>query len=339
MKIKLLSALLLLSASAFSIAGCNNINVNMQTEENIVCHGLNIKRLSSGTDGNGHPYKTFSFTTSAVYIKTATTATITFADNRANPDTYLTAVVNETDPNNKTVTVTCLQAFNSQATLTLRSGSATGSVTIDYQQKYLGLVGISGGMSRYLSYNSNKYNPYQGDPSYSNYDHHDSLLDLINTFYSSPFWYVSKSSTYTVALNSYTNADVVSWRVPQGLGYTSYADMLKYDNWDSTVQQTVYTKWFAPALQTCLLSSDVVGYNYNFEGIYQALHTKYVNLSSDEKAACSSYLNGASYLEIKLPYFKNLNLYMHFTDIDVYDTLDLAKELTLYVQPMSAWNL
>lgn len=338
MKLKLLAALIIVSASTFSIMGCNIKNNQSFSDDVIASSGIQIKRLTSGTN-NGYPYQTFSFTTVNTFLKTKTTASISFADNRTNPSAYLTTMVSETDPTNKTVTVTCLQAFDSRATLTLTNGSATGSVTIDYQQKYLGITGISGGMYRYLSYNSNKYNPSSGDPSVSQFDHHDSILDLINTFVSSPFWYIQKSSVYTVALTGYDDAEVVSWRIPMGLGYSSYADLLKYDNWSSTTERDVYQNWFYPAFQNCLLSDDVVGYNYSFKGIYQALHSVYKNLSSDMKATCSSYLNGSSYLTIQMPYFKNVNLYMHITDAGIYDTCDLNKELTLYVQPMSIWNL
>lgn len=339
MKIKLLSALLLLSASAFSIAGCNNINVNMQTEENIVCHGLNIKRLSSGTDGSGHPYQTFSFTTSAVYLKTATTATITFADNRANGSNYLTASVNNA---NKTCTVTCLAPFNSQATLTLRNGSATGTVTIDYKQKYLETIGITTGQTnRYLSYNVNKYNPYTGDPSYSQYDHHDSLLDLLNTFYSSPFYYASLTSDYTISETRYGNSELTGWHVPQGLGYTSYGDMVKSSGYSTTAEQVAYQNWFIPALSNCYFSTDTIGYNASHRGMYIALHSTFVNLSTTNKNYISTYLNdcGGNYLTIEFSKATYMDLGISYPDAGVTDTFRIGRPIHLYLQPMSAWAL
>ena len=340
MKIMPLMTLLLASLSSFALSGCSGNNQETaDPEQQQVNQKIVIKKLTTGTDGSGNPYQTFSFTVANTYLKTATTATLTFADNRNNGNNYLTVSINESDPVNRTVTVTCLAAFDSQATITLTNGNASGSVTVDYQQKYLGIEGISGSMERYLDYNSQKYDPTSGDPSRNSYDQHDSLLDLLNTFYSSPFWYINKSSTYTISLSGYDDAEVVSWYVPHGVSYSNYGDMIKSSNYASTDEQITYQSWFIPALSNCLFADDQIGYNYNFRGIYISLHTTFATLSNSVKSSISSYLNGASYLPIEFTYFKNMNLEMNITTVNQSAILDLEKTLTLYVKPMSIWGL
>ena len=136
--------------------GCSPKNANVQTfnasesaessdfDADVVFeHNLSVKRIGIGVDDGGHVYQTFSYSISpANSFYSSVIANITFADNR-NPSDYLQAVV---DTSEQIVTITCLQAFDSVATLRLSApfGNAHCSIRIDCTKRptFTGIDGV-----------------------------------------------------------------------------------------------------------------------------------------------------------------------------------------------------
>ena len=128
---------LLLALFILPLTSCG-INVDNKAGIIEADRGIKIKLLNSGTDANNHPYQTFTYSiypTDAYY--NSVTPSIAFADSRANGSSYLTASINSQA---QECTVTCLQAFDSIATLTLTAnqGGAAASVEIHYRQRRFG---------------------------------------------------------------------------------------------------------------------------------------------------------------------------------------------------------
>ncbi len=149
LKIKLLVLPILASIGLSALTGCER-KPEVQTkeeiliidnDEKIVVKNMTVKMLSSGTDANNHPYKTYSYSISpADAAYTDIDIYVTFADNRNNGSDYLTATV---DSNAQTFTITCLAAFDSVATVRLqaRVGGAYAEITVNYRQKLEGVGG------------------------------------------------------------------------------------------------------------------------------------------------------------------------------------------------------
>ena len=144
-----ISALLAIGAvSAVSAVSVFKSGTATQVEESLIltktaAENIQIKKVTSGTDNDGHEYKTYSYSISpndAYYHEV--TASISFADERVNGSSYLTCSIDNT---NKTFTVTCLQAFDSVATLRLKAswGTAYADIQIDYKQKVTGVTYIN----------------------------------------------------------------------------------------------------------------------------------------------------------------------------------------------------
>lgn len=133
MKNKLLK-LLGIGLFTLAMAGCNS-NVKVP-ESNVSEHGINVRSLGSGVDGDGHEYKTYAYVVVPSNSTTPIAASVSFADSRADGSNYLTATV---DNAVKEFTITCLQAFDSQATVRIYAtvGSAYADVTVDYRQKLI----------------------------------------------------------------------------------------------------------------------------------------------------------------------------------------------------------
>lgn len=297
--------------------------------------GINVKRLSSGTDANSNPYQVFTYETVPTYTKNACNITCAFADGRNNPTDYLTLAH---DAINRTLTVTCIDAFDSQATITFTSGNASASVTVDYKQKFLSVSAAgAGGCSRFLSYDSTKYNP-QGNNS----DSHASLCDLLSVFYSSPLFVVNLSSTYTVAATEYTNYEFRGLSVPHGLGYVTYEDYIDTTGY-SADKLSVYTDFWKPAFATLTIVDDNIGTDPDFKGIYKALNTVWGTLSDVQRQKVvneSAYAsNGNVYLTVELPKIKNMTANLYFPDASRSYPYSFAKELTLSIEPMPSWNI
>ena len=326
------------SAYNKSSSGTTSENTNgMETTISAV-QGINIKRLSSGTDGNGYPYQVFSYETVPTYTKNACNVSLSFADNRNNPTDYLTI---SHDVENRQITVTCAAAFDSQATITFSSGTASATVTVDYQQKYLGITAAgSGGASRVLHYDNTKYNPKGGIGT----DTHPSICDLLTEFYSSPLYVVNKSQTYTVALTDYDSVQFRGLSVPHGLGYTTYEDYIDTTNYSQTLTD-IYTNFWGAAFDDLEIIHDGYGTDAEFEGIYKALNTVWNTLSDTQKQSvvtnCSYSFNGTSdiYLYVELPRIKNMTANVYFPDAARNDTYSFGKALTLYIEPMPSWNI
>ena len=141
MKNKKIACIALTMVGLMAMTGCNVNNlvdtgsdVDLPTTVTSIS-GINVKRMSSGTDTNGFAYQEYSY---SVFPETASnlgmSASVTFADSRTDGANYLGVTVNTT---NKTFRITCYAAFNSVATVRLQAiaGDAYADVQVDYRQK------------------------------------------------------------------------------------------------------------------------------------------------------------------------------------------------------------
>ena len=327
--------------SGISIYSAYNKSISTETtggmQTNITeVQGINIRRLTSGTDGSGNPYQTFQYETVPTYTKNACNVTLSFQDGRNNPTDYLTLVHNA---ESRTVTVTCLAAFDSQATISFTSGNASADVTVDYYQKFIDVQPAgTGACYRTLTYNAVKYNPGGGITT----DTHDSISDLLSVFYSSPLYYVNKTSTYTVALTGYDNAYFTGLSVPTGLGYSTYEDYIDTTGYAAN-KLDVYTYFWKPAFANLNIANDVYGTDVGFTGIYKALNTVWATLSDAQKQKVVTYStitsNNSIYLEVELPKIKNMTANVYFPDVTRNAPYSFSKELTLDIEPMPSWDI
>lgn len=122
----------LLSLFALTLVGCGS-NIH-DPESNVSEHGIQVKALGAGTDGDGHEYKTYAYVVVPSNSTTPIAASVSFADSRANGSDYLTASV---DNSIKEFTITCIAPFDSQATVRIYAtiGDAYANVTVDYRQR------------------------------------------------------------------------------------------------------------------------------------------------------------------------------------------------------------
>lgn len=132
-----LTTLGLVSCGATDSKVVNESPVETFLEPDIVSHGIKINKLATGTDANEHEYQTFSFVVvPSSSVHKDCTASISFADNRQNGSSYLTATV---DNNGGTCTVTMLDYFDSVATLKLQNNyysNVYAEVTIRLNPRY-----------------------------------------------------------------------------------------------------------------------------------------------------------------------------------------------------------
>lgn len=138
---KNLLKLLGISLISLLLVGCNS-NIH-DSESNVSEHGINVRSLGSGTDGDGHEYKTYAYVVVPSNSTTPIAASVSFADSRADGASYLTATV---DNAIKEFTITCIAPFDSQATVRIYAtiGSAYANVTVDYRQKLVSSTFDSG---------------------------------------------------------------------------------------------------------------------------------------------------------------------------------------------------
>lgn len=132
---KMSLALPLMALVLSALTGCGGSNASESNGSNGVEPTLGIKRSSSGTNSDGHAYQTFSYVIIPSTMDSRLTSSIAFADSRTNGASYLTSSI---DTATDTFTVTCLQAFDSVATLTIGVdgySDLTASTTINYKQK------------------------------------------------------------------------------------------------------------------------------------------------------------------------------------------------------------
>lgn len=132
-----LTTLGLVSCGATDPKAVNESPVETFLESDIVSHGMKINRLATGIDANEHEYQTFSFVVvPSTSVHKACSASISFADNRQNGSSYLTASV---DNQGGTCTVTMLNYFDSVATLKLQNNyysNVYAEVTIRLNPRY-----------------------------------------------------------------------------------------------------------------------------------------------------------------------------------------------------------
>jgi hypothetical protein len=106
---------------------------------------IRIQRLTTGVDTGGRPTQTLSYVVvpdnaDDVIVASLAWANVDVTHTVSNVTDFLAAVVN---PGTKTVLVTCLQAFDVQIRLTLKSAadaSVYGGVAVDYGRKVLNIT-------------------------------------------------------------------------------------------------------------------------------------------------------------------------------------------------------
>lgn len=143
MKNNNLFKLSLLAFSVLGVVGCSNVEPTkieeelfVFKEEDVISQGMKIQRLTSGADSNNHPYQTFSYETVPVNSPYSDLdVTISFVNGTSCSD-YVTA---QHDASNKTITLTCLQPFNTVINLHLEAhykSSVYADVKVRYLPKY-----------------------------------------------------------------------------------------------------------------------------------------------------------------------------------------------------------
>lgn len=137
---------LLAVLATLSLTGCNQQRKQQGTSVLANQPELHVRRASSGMDANGNSTITFNYTISPSGATDKTVIPVVrWSD--ANIITPIASYLSATsDSNNMTITVTCYQAFENQATLVVTSNSnsnLTSSITIDYEQKPNGIIAHS----------------------------------------------------------------------------------------------------------------------------------------------------------------------------------------------------
>lgn len=228
---------------------------------------IKIKKAYSGYDGQGNPYQDFDYTIVPNHVKDSSKQlSITFADYR-NPSSYLkTAFVSGF----RRFRVTCLQAFDSVATLTMSIGSKSTNLTLHYLQKW----DVS------WDYQSPLY--YQYDSSLINYvkseDNHPSLWEFLN-----------EKCTYTPQLSStYTKA------LPSQSGYEP---IILYSEGNTVLADYLNTYYLSGGLVEMLFGPAFSNYSMNYtlvhptpRGLYLPLTNTFATLTSSEKSYISTYV-------------------------------------------------
>lgn len=268
---KNLFKLLILSLFAFALVGCNS----GVSEANVSEHGIQVRSLGAGTDGDGHEYKTYSYVVVPSNSTTPIAASVTFADSRANGSDYLTATV---DNSIKEFTITCIDPFDSQATVRIYAtiGSAYANVTVDYRQKLVTSTFSSG----FTVGNSSTTALYWSDFSAN----HVSLIG-------NPVYTIPETFTYQ-GLKSYTLASGSD--KPDIQGYSTNPHL--FDELVSMRNdlETLIGTW---------LSYSIKGSqgDQQDKDLFTYVHEFLNNLSSDEKNAIGSAVdNGLITISFKL---------------------------------------
>lgn len=143
MKLKKTLKLSLLACSIIAFSGCSSPETEIKEEDPIVFEtgdikssGLAIQRLISGADSNNHPYQTFSYETVPVNSPYSDIDVTTAFVNGTSCSDYVTT---QHDASNKTITLTCLQPFNTVIKLHLEAhykSSVYADVSVRYLPKY-----------------------------------------------------------------------------------------------------------------------------------------------------------------------------------------------------------
>lgn len=133
----------LLACSVIAFSGCSSSDVEVKEEDPIIFEngdikssGLAVQRLKSGADSNNHPFQTFSYETVPVNSLYSDLDVTTSFVNGTSCSNYVTT---QHDASNKTITLTCLQPFNTAINLHLEAhykSSVYADVTVRYLPKY-----------------------------------------------------------------------------------------------------------------------------------------------------------------------------------------------------------
>lgn len=243
--------------------------------------GIEIKKAYSGYDGQGNPYQDFSYTTTPAYIKDeVVTITISFADSRANPETYLTSSSNSTA---KTFRITCLQAFDSVATVRVAIGQATADLTMHFVQKIINAEYSGATTIVYPAYTSNLFDPGTDDE-----DNHPNFVQWMNTINPLPFS-VNLSTVYTKPLISPTAPKtLVSIEPEEGSNLTNFADVLKPNYNDPTLVNIL----LEPALTNVSLNQ--LSSDTGNTGFYKAFDDVFDVMTSANKQLVANSLTEAN---------------------------------------------
>lgn len=270
---KNLLKLLGISLISLLLVGCNS-NIH-DSESNVSEHGINVRSLGAGTDGDGHEYKTYAYVVVPSNSTTPIAASVSFADSRANGSDYLTVSV---DNSIKEFTITCIAPFDSQATVRIYAtiGSAYADVTVDYRQKLVSATFGSG----FTVGNSSTTSLYWSDFS-ANHVH------LIGN----PVYTIPETFTYQ-GLKSYTLASGND--MPNIQGYSTNPNLFDELFSMRTDLETLIGTWLSYSLK------DAQG-DQQDKDLFTYVHEFLNNLSSDEKNAIGTAVdNGLITISFKL---------------------------------------
>lgn len=285
-------------------------------------YSVSVKRLSTGRDSNNHDYQTFSYETTPVYVSNPNPEIeITFADNRTNGANYLTYTI---DAANKTFTITCLHAFNRQATVRLKfSTSVYADLTVDYKQR-IDSVSITANYEYNYNFDSSKWN--NGTTS----DTHDRLYDI----YAAPGAFtINYTNEYTIPVQV-ASSEIQLVSVDDGVNGSTVADYLHiYQAVGGYSAQYYWQMQYlvAPAMQNMPVACSSTNRGYSF---YKYLNDQWQTLNASQKQSIADNLiNGRILIPLNLG---NANLTIrHGTDTFT----SPAGDLYIFVQPMPSWSI
>lgn len=232
---------------------------------------LTIFKAYSGIDAQGHSYQDFTYTiTPAVVKNSMMTISVSFADERNNPEEYLSTSYSYL-PNN--IRVTLLQPFDSPANVHIQMGQAEVDITLNYKQK---IVGVDWEASFEVDYDFN------AELYETAIDNHPNLCTLLNNI--TPFPYTFElSEIYTIPFGTPNGNRTISRIEPKDPEEDNLLSAL-----DTYHTAPILTSLlWEPALIEAPLSQLV---NQTGAGLYQYLDPIFANLTVNQKQEIADYL-------------------------------------------------
>lgn len=236
---------------------------------------LTIFKAYSGIDAQGHSYQDFTYTITPAVVKNSTmTISVSFADERNNPEEYLSTSYSYL-PNN--IRVTLLQPFDSPANVHVAMGQAEVDITLNYKQK---IVGVDWEASFEVDYDFNA-DLYDYETPNAN-DNHPNLCTLLNNI--TPFPYTFElSEIYTIPFGTPNGSRTFSRIEPKDLDENNLLSALDTYHTAPTLTNLLWQ----PALAEVPLSQLV---NQAGTGLYQFLDPVIAALNVSQKQEIADYI-------------------------------------------------
>ena len=334
-KMLILPAIAALGLTA--LTGCNKkvSYSKMEADDYVNIEGdikmvnMNVRRLSSGTDSNNHPYQILSYETVPANPYYGN-ITVSMTSNGTNK------ITNEINLTNKTLKITCLDAFDSVITVTLTAevSNSYAEIAVHYKQKFLSLTGNSVTFDfRALSNSGIDVNR-----SYT-------FLNCLGTnIQTASFYTESLSATYTDTFD--TSGSYVSAVTGSKTSFSANSNSEIYLT-NLIEAQSDYRRQLMEHLRNASYGfpsmnlNDVSTYG---AGFYQVLHnvittyynasTKYklVDILDDESNGCFNFSFNLSNLLINVTY-------PHESSVVKTMNLGNGTVLNVIMPPLAQWNL